>query len=100
MLAERAMMSLHAGAVLLALTAALVWPRAGQAAVLVPVGSAGLDTALGWAARENAPLLAIDTASGRVVVRLSERGSAASAIASGIIPLASRARGCATAVGE
>lgn len=94
---DRALVALHAGAVVAALTAALVWPRAGQPALLVPLTGGGLDAALHWAAREDAELLELDTASGRIVARMAPGRSAASAIASGLVPVATGARGCATA---
>lgn len=91
---ERALLCLHGTGVALALTAALVWPRAGQAALLVPLGRADTRTLLDWAAQENAPLLALDTASGRVVARITDSRSLLRGIAQGIVPLAARAPGC------
>lgn len=93
---ERALLCLHGTGIALALTAALIWPRAGQAALLVPFGSADTRTVLAWAAQENAPLLALDTASGRVVARITDSRSLLRGIAQGIVPLAARAPGCRT----
>ena len=91
---ERALFCLHGAGIALALTAALVWPRPGQAALLVPLGSADTRTVLAWAVREKAPLLALDTASGRVVARITDNRSLLRGIAQGILPLAARAPGC------
>lgn len=95
MRAEGALIALHSGAVLLSLLAALIWPRAGQAALLVPIGGQDLSSALGWVAQERAELLELDSASGRIVARISDSGSTWRAISSGIMPIASRAPGCA-----
>jgi hypothetical protein len=92
--ADRAVIALHTGAMLLALVAALVWPRPGQAALLVPLGPDGLAAALDWADAEGAPLLALDTASGRVIARISTNDSLLRAISSGLVPIAARAPGC------
>lgn len=91
---ERALFCLHGTGIALALTAALVWPRAGQAALLVPLGSADTRSVLAWAMQENAPLMALDTASGRVVARITDSRSLLRGIAQGIIPIAARAPGC------
>lgn len=91
---ERVLCACHVGAVLLALTAALIWPRPGQAVLLVPFGNSGVEAALHWANSENAELLELDTASGRVVARMAPGASAAQALALGILPVVSRSRGC------
>lgn len=90
----RGIFGLHAGGVALALAAALVWPRAGQAALMVPLGSADTRTVLGWAAQEDAPLLVLDTASGRVVARMTDNRSMLRALGQGIVPVAASAPGC------
>lgn len=94
MKAEGALIALHSGAVLLSLVAALIWPRAGQAALLVPMGGQELRSTLSWADREQAELLELDTARGVIVARISDNGSAWRAIASGIVPIAAQARSC------
>lgn len=94
MTAERALFVLHGFAMLLALAAALVWPRAGQAALMVPLGRSDLGEVLRWADAEQAPLLAIDPARGRVIARISSNGSVLRALASGLVPVAARAPGC------
>jgi hypothetical protein len=94
MRADRAILGLHGLAVLLALIAALAWPRAGQAAVLVPLGSEGQAAAIRWASREGAPLLGIDPASGRVVARMASTASMIRALGAGIVPIAARAETC------
>lgn len=99
MKAERALIALHSGAVMLSLTAALFWPRTGQAALLVPIGAHEFGSALNWVDREQAELLELDSTNGRIVARIADNGSAWRAIASGIVPIASRAPGCAPAGG-
>ena len=94
MRSERFLICLHGAAVVLALAAATVWPRPGQAAIMVPLGAGDLGTVLRWADRQNAPLLALDSASGRVIARIADNHSLLSAIGSGIMPIAARARGC------
>lgn len=96
---ERALLGLHGVGIALALTAALVWPRAGQAALMVPLIGAHTRSVLAWAGQENAPLLALDTASGRVVARIADNGSVLRAIGQGIVPLTARAPGCRTESG-
>lgn len=91
---ERALIALHGAGVMLALTAALLWPRPGQAALLVPLGSADMRSALGWAARQDAALLALDTDSGRVIARITDNRSLLHALRLGILPVAVRAPGC------
>ena len=91
---ERVLVGLHGAAVVLALSAATVWPRPGQAALMVPLGSGDLGTVLRWADRENAPLLALDSASGRVIARIADNHSLLSAIGAGIMPIAARSGGC------
>ncbi len=93
---ERALIGLHGAGIALALTAALVWPRAGQAALMVPLVGADTRTVLDWAAQENARLLALDTASGRVVARITDNRSLLRAVRRGIVPMTARAPGCRT----
>lgn len=94
MSAERALIGLHGSALMLALAAALVWPRPGQAALMVPLGGQNLGSALDWADREQAELIELDSTSGRIVARISNIGSAWRAITAGIVPIAIRAPGC------
>lgn len=94
MTGERALIGLHGGALILAFAAALVWPRAGQAALIVPLGGQNLRSALHWADTEQAELIELDSTSGRMVARMSDNGSAWRAIAAGIMPIATRAPGC------
>ena len=91
---ETAFIALHACAGGFALVAALLWPRAGEAALLVPVGGQDIAGLTRFAAREGAPLLELDSASGRVIARLDDRASPLRALAEGIVPLAASARGC------
>ncbi|ASJ90834.1 hypothetical protein [Porphyrobacter sp. CACIAM 03H1] len=91
---ERALIGLHAAGVVFALVAALAWPRPGQAALLVPLGTGGLRGVLAWADRTGAPLLALDSASGRVIARISDNRSLLHALSQGIVPVAARAPGC------
>jgi len=94
MRAEQAVLGLHGAGVTLALAAALVWPRPGQAALMVPLNGADMRDAIAWAAREKAPLLALDTRRGRVIARITTNASLARALGEGILPLAARAPGC------
>ncbi|QDH35371.1 hypothetical protein [Porphyrobacter sp. YT40] len=89
---DTAMFALHACAAGFTLVAALLWPRAGEAALLVPVGGQDVASLTHFAAREGAPLLELD--SGRVIARLDDRGSPLRALSEGILPLAASARGC------
>jgi hypothetical protein len=94
MRADRMLLGVHAAGVTLALAAALVWPRPGQAALLVPLGTTDTRTAIAWAAHEDAPLLALDTARGRIIARITDNASLMRALSHGILPLAARAPGC------
>jgi hypothetical protein len=94
MRADRVLLGVHAAGVTLAITAALVWPRPGQAALLVPLGTTDARTAIAWAAHEDAPLLAIDTARGRIITRITDNASLMRALSHGILPLAARTPGC------
>lgn len=78
---------------MLALVAALVWPRPRQAALLSDTRSV-----IAWAAREEAPLLALDTTRGRVIARITGNAGLLRALGEGILPLAVRAPGCGTDV--
>jgi hypothetical protein len=91
---DRALLAAHASGVVLALGAALFWPRPGQAALIVPVGSDDLAPALQWADREAAPLLELDTARGRVIARVTDNASLLRALGAGLVPIAARAAGC------
>lgn len=91
---ERTLIGLHGAAVVLALVASTVWPRAGQAAQLVPLGGDDLSGVLGWAAREGAPLLELDTTGGRVIARIPDDRSLLRALGAGILPLPVNARDC------
>lgn len=94
MRADRRMIALHGSAAVLTLVAALVWPRAGQAALLVPLAGNDLGTVLRWADSQSAPLLALDTTNGRVIARISSNRSLLSAVGSGIVPIAARNPDC------
>lgn len=91
---DRALLCLHGAGVALALTAAFVWPRPGQAALLIPLGSGGPREVIAWAAREDAPLLALDTARGRVIARVTDNAGPLRALGRGIVPIAVRGPGC------
>lgn len=88
------MIGLHGTAVVLALLAALYAPRAGGAALLVPLADHDLAGVLRWSDAAGAELLALDSASGRVIVRIADNRSLVSALGAGLLPLAARARGC------
>ena len=91
---DRALLCLHGAGVALALTAAFVWPRPGQAALLIPLGSGDPREVIEWAAREDAPLLALDTARGRVIARVTDNAGPLRALSRGIVPIAVRGPGC------
>lgn len=91
---DRALIAVHVSGAVLALGAALFWPRPGQAALLVPVGQHELADALQWADREAAPLLELDTARGRVIARVSDNASLLRALGAGLVPVAVRTAGC------
>lgn len=95
MRSDRALLGLHAAGVVLAMAATLVWPRPGQAALLVPLGGSDARSVIAWAAREEAPLLALDTSRGRIIARITDNASLLRALGQGILPLAARAPSCA-----
>lgn len=94
MRADRAVLGLHGTGVLVALAAALVWPRPGQAALMVPLAGNDMRSVLHWAAAEDARLLTINTDTGRVIARISDNHSLMRAVGAGILPVAARAPGC------
>lgn len=94
---DRAVMALHAGALPFALAAALLWPRAGQAALLIPLGQSDLVAVFAWAEAEDAALLTVDPARSRVIARIPSNRSLLNAIRSGIVPIATRTAGCTSA---
>lgn len=94
MRADRTLLGLHATGAVLALAAALVWPRPGQAALLVPLGTGDARALIAWAEHEDAPLLALDTTRGRVIARVTDNAGLLRALSRGILPLAVRTPGC------
>lgn len=94
MRADRVLLGLHGTGVTLALVAALVWPRPGQAALLVPLGRSDARAVIAWASREDARLLALDTSRGRIIARITDNASLLRALREGILPIAARAPGC------
>jgi hypothetical protein len=95
---ERALFALHGFALMLALTAALAWPRTGEPALLVPFGSARLADALAWADAAQADLLAIQPDRGQLIARVPSHHSLAQALAAGFVPIAVSTPGCAQPV--
>lgn len=95
---DRALVALHGFAMVLALTAALVWPRTGQPVLLVPIGSAHLVDALAWAEAAQADLLAIQPDRGQLIARAPSHHSLAQALAAGFVPIAVSTQGCAQTV--
>lgn len=79
---------------MLALTAALAWPRAGGAVLLVPLGAGDVAKIVTWARREGAPLLELDTSRGRAIARIADNRGLFDALRSGILPVAARTTGC------
>lgn len=92
---NRLLIGLHGAAVLVALAAALGWPRAGQAALMVPLGSASLPAVLAWAEAEDAALLRLDPGAGTIIARIPTNHSLLGAVQRGILPVAARPTGCA-----
>lgn len=92
--ADRAVIALHGTAIAVALAAALAWPRAGQAALMVPLGRPGLPAVLAWAEAEDAALLRLDSAGGTVIARIPSNNSLWGALRLGIMPISARAPGC------
>lgn len=90
----RALVGLHGVAAVLALTAATIWPRPGEAALLVPLAGNNFTGTIGWAHREGAALLELDSATGRVIARLPDNRSPLGGVREGVLPLAVRARAC------
>lgn len=82
----------------LALAAALAWPRTGQPVLLVPLGSARLADALTWADTAQADLLAIQPGRGQLIARVPSNRSLAQALAAGFLPIAVSTQGCAQTV--
>ncbi|MCX9148558.1 hypothetical protein [Erythrobacter sp. WG] len=91
---DRALVALHAVAVVLALAAATVWPRAGQAAILVPVAGDDLRGVIGWTQREGIAVLELDTARDRIVARFPDNRSLLRALSAGLVPIGARAATC------
>jgi hypothetical protein len=85
---------MHGTAAVLALAAATVWPRPGEAALLVPLAGKDFPRVIGWATSEGAALLELDSVQGRVIARLPDYRSPFGALREGIFPIATRARNC------
>jgi hypothetical protein len=91
---DRALYALHGFASLLALAAALAWPRTGQPVLLVPLGSAQMADALAWADAAQADLLTLQSDRGRVIARAPSNQSLAHTLAAGFVPIAVSIQGC------
>lgn len=96
MRSDGALLALHGGAAVFALIAAVAWPRAGEAALLVPVGGQTLPGVLQFAAKHDARLIAIDSAKGRVIARIDDRHSVLAILAAGIVPIGVSTKGCSS----
>lgn len=94
MRSDLVLMTLHGSALLFALAAALAWPRAGEAALLVPLGRSQMPAVLAWADAEQAALLTLDPSRGRVIARVPSNQSLINALRRGILPIATRTAGC------
>jgi len=94
MRAEGTLVALHGMAIALSFAAAIVWPRAGQAALLVPVAGDDLRGVIGWAQREGVAVLELDTGGGRVIARLPDDRSLLRALGAGLVPVAARTNAC------
>ena len=77
------------------LAGAIYAPRSGEPAVLLPLTAQPVAQALAFAEAEGAPLMQIDTASGRLVVLAPETPGLLRALASGFVPVATTQAGCA-----
>lgn len=84
----------HGSALILAFAVALGWPRAGEAAMITPVGSDGFSRALSWATGEDARILDLDERKNRILVEMPRRSSVASALQSGLIPVLADGPNC------
>lgn len=92
---DRIMLAGHVAALGFAFVTALLCPRPGEPALLLPLQGDGASATLAWAAREEARFLALDTKTGRVVALVPDHGSLMRALAAGIIPIAADGTGCA-----
>ncbi len=79
---------------MIALGTALVWPRVGQAAEVMPLGDKGLSDVLRWVDDMDAEIIELDSASGRIEVRVSSNFSLLTALGSGILLNAAPKSGC------
>ena len=80
-----------------ALMAAMFYPPAGSAAVLITPGESSAAHAINWARAHDAALLGLAADGQTPVVRLSGDANALAAIAAGFIPLAADLATCGTA---
>lgn len=77
------------------LGAAIFVPRAGDPAVLVPLGAQPIAKALAYAEAERAPVMTIDTATRRLVVLAPDSAGLIRALARGFVLVAAAKDGCA-----
>ncbi|NCP14089.1 MAG: hypothetical protein GW858_08005 [Sphingomonadales bacterium] len=96
MRSDVALLTLQGGAAAFALIAAVAWPRAGEAALLMPVGGQELPSVLNFAASHDVRLIAIDSAKGRVIARIDDRHSIFASLAAGIVPIGVSTKGCSS----
>jgi hypothetical protein len=76
------------------LAAAIYAPRSGEPTVLIPLAAQPLAQALAFAEAERAPLMRIDSTTGRLVVLAPDTPALLRALASGFVPVAATQAGC------
>lgn len=77
------------------LAAAIYAPRSGEPAVLIPLAAQPVAQAVAFAEAERAPLMQIDSTTGRLVVLAPETPGLLRALARGFVPVAATQAGCA-----
>jgi len=87
-------LGIQAAIILLASGAAIAWPRAGETALIIPLGANDQRDVLRWAENADARLLALNAESGRIVVHVPSNYSMLTALGSGFLPITARERGC------
>lgn len=92
---DRIIIAGHSLALAFAFSVALLCPRPGDPALLVPLGSQGLAGTIAWAEAESLPFVSLDMTSARVVALVPDHGSVLRALGAGIVPIAAEKAGCA-----
>lgn len=79
----------------LTLLMAVYGPRSGQPAALIPLGAQELNRAFAFAEAERAPLMQVDTNTGRLIIIAPSSGSLLRAVMNGFLPISAGPVGCA-----